>query len=75
MHYVRVTRTNYRGYVEFQYAIDDPTLYLEMILPQTAFAEFCAQHEVVFLNAAQGEQIDRDRRKWYDGSAAVAVGD
>lgn len=50
-HYVRVTRHDHRGYTEFQYAIGDPALYLEMILPPPAFAEFCARHAVVRLDA------------------------
>lgn len=52
-HYVRVTRTDRRGYVEFQYAIGDPALYLEMILPAAAFAEFCARHQAVRLPALE----------------------
>ncbi len=52
-HYVRVTRTDRRGYVEFQYAIGDPALYLEMILPAAAFAEFCARHRAVRLPALE----------------------
>lgn len=50
-HYVRVTRTDKPGYVEFQYAIGDPTLHLDMILPCEAFTEFCARHAVVRLPA------------------------
>ena len=52
-HYVRVTRTDRQGYVEFQYAIGDPALHLDMILPPAAFAEFCARHQVVRLPALE----------------------
>lgn len=57
-HYVRVTRDNHRGYVEFQFSIGDPSLYLEMTLPPPAFAEFCARHAVLHLTAAQAAAVD-----------------
>lgn len=52
-HYLRVTHTDRRDYVEFQYAIGDPALHLDMILPPAAFAEFCARHQVVRLPALE----------------------
>lgn len=48
-HYVRVTRTDRQGYVQFEYAIGDPSLHLDMILPPAAFREFCARHRVTRL--------------------------
>lgn len=48
-HFVRVTRTDRQGYVEFEYAIGDPSLHLDMILPAAAFREFCARHRVIRL--------------------------
>lgn len=68
--YVRVTGEARGGFVEFQFAIGDPTLYLDMILPPAAFAEFCATNKVVRLSAEQGSMVDRDRRKWRGGDAA-----
>jgi phenol hydroxylase P0 protein len=47
--YVRVTGFNPHGFVEFQFSIGDPALYLEMILPPTAFEEFCAMQRAVRL--------------------------
>jgi len=56
--YVRVTAPDHRGFVEFQFSIGDPCLYLEMTLPPAAFAEFCARHQVVHLSAAQAAAVD-----------------
>jgi phenol/toluene 2-monooxygenase (NADH) P0/A0 len=64
--YVRITHHR-RGFVEFQFSIGDPTLYLEMILPQAAFDEFCITNKAVRLSHEQGSMVDRDRRKWRDG--------
>ena len=65
--YVRVTEQVRSDFVEFQFSIGDPTLYLEMILPPAAFAEFCATNQVIYLNAEQGRMVDADRQKWRVG--------
>jgi len=67
--YVRVIGEARSGFVEFQFSIGDPTLYLEMILPRIAFDEFCATNQVVHLNAEQGRMVDADRAKWREGKA------
>lgn len=43
--YVRVTRADHRGYVEFEFMVGDDGPTLEMILPPRAFAEYCATHD------------------------------
>ncbi|MGD9600938.1 MAG: phenol hydroxylase subunit [Gammaproteobacteria bacterium] len=65
--FVRITGEARGGFVEFQFSIGDPTLYLEMILPRAAFEEFCAAQRVVHLSAEQGRIVDADRAKWRDG--------
>ncbi len=47
--YVQVTSRDRPGFVEFRFAIGDPELYLEMILPDRAFAEFCRFNQAVLL--------------------------
>ena len=69
--YVRVTSEARSGFVEFQFSIGDPTLYLEMILPKAAYAEFCATNQVVHLNADQGRMVDADRVKWREGKTEL----
>lgn len=67
--YVRVTGEARGGFIEFQFSIGDPTLYLEMILPEAAFREFCATNKAVHLNPEQGRMVDADRAKWREGKA------
>ncbi len=62
--FVHVTSLARPGYVEFRFAIGDPTLYLEMILPQTAFDEFCVTQRAVRLTAAEAATVEQDRGKW-----------
>ncbi len=64
--FVRVTSSARDGYVEFQFSIGDPTLALDMILPRSAFAEFCAAQKAVLLDGHEGE--DRSAR---NGDAAT----
>ncbi len=66
--YVRVTRADHHGYIEFQFAIGDPDLYLEMTLPPVAFAEFCARHQVLHLTPDQADAVDIAARRWYAGA-------
>lgn len=68
-HFVRVTCTDHHGFTEFQYAIGDPTLYLEMTLPPAAFAEFCARHSVTHLTPAQAAAVDAAACRWHAGDA------
>ncbi|HEY0832364.1 MAG TPA: phenol hydroxylase subunit [Azospirillum sp.] len=44
--FVRVTRERPNGLVEFDFAIGDPDLFLEMILTREAFTEFCIANKV-----------------------------
>lgn len=68
--YVRITGVTRGGFVEFQFSIGDPTLYLEMILPKSAFDRFCAEQDAVHLSSAQAAAVDADRPKWHDGREA-----
>ena len=68
--YVRITGITRGGFVEFQFSIGDPTLYLEMILPKQAFDLFCEEQGAVHLSGTQAAAVDADRQKWSEGHAA-----
>ena len=65
--YVRITGITSGGFVEFQFSIGDPTLFLEMILPKQAYDLFCAEQAAVHLSGAQARAVDADCRKWRYG--------
>lgn len=65
--YVRVTDSREDGFVEFDFSLGDPDLYVELILPRPAFEEFCRANAVAFLSDAQAAALDADRRKWREG--------
>jgi phenol hydroxylase P0 protein len=66
-HYVRVTGMLKAKYVEFDFSIGDPTLYVELVLPFDQFNSFCDKHKVKKLTAEQEVQVDLDRLKWRYG--------
>lgn len=63
-HRVRVTNADRHGFVEFQFSMGDPALYLEMTLPAAAFTEFCTRHGAIPLSAAQARAVDRYHQRW-----------
>jgi phenol hydroxylase P0 protein len=73
--FVRRTGVNRHGMIEFDFSIGDPSLYVEMILPEQAFAEFCAHNKVQFLTQEQAAAIDADREKWRTGEKAEDGGE
>lgn len=64
--YVRI-RNRVRGFVEFDFAIDDPRLYIELVLPNKAFDDFCVKNRVTHMTAEQAQAVDMDMQKWRYG--------
>ena len=52
--YVRVTHVRPEGLVEFDFAIGEPDLVVEMILTPEAFQEFCENNAVIVLPPDEG---------------------
>ena len=69
--YVRITSGDRPGFVEFHFSLDDPTLYLEMILPTEAFTEFCRDNQVTFLSDEEAEAVAQQQVKWRYGEAGA----
>lgn len=52
------------GFVEFDFAIGSPELYIELILNKAAFEEFCETNKVQQLSDEDAAQIDAYRERW-----------
>ncbi|OWW20255.1 phenol hydroxylase subunit [Noviherbaspirillum denitrificans] len=50
--FVRVIEKRDNGMVEFEFAIGEPELFVELLLPGHAFAEFCSANAVTVLDGA-----------------------
>lgn len=65
--YVRVIETRGNGMVEFEFAIGEPELFVELLLPAPAFAEFCAANAVTMLGKpepAVTAEADSEAAQW-----------
>jgi len=54
--YVRVCKQRPDGFVEFEFAIGDPDLCIELLLPANAFHEFCLANDVIVLEPAAEQE-------------------
>ena len=45
--FIRIVQEHRGGMVEFEFAIGEPELFVEMIMPYPQFQEFCAMQAVV----------------------------
>ena len=48
--WVRVLRKTANGFIEFEFYVSDADLYVELILPEPAFQEFCTNNKVTFVD-------------------------
>ncbi|AOA58824.1 phenol hydroxylase subunit [Acinetobacter larvae] len=72
--YIRVTGDLDAEFVEFDFAIHDPTLYVELVLPQQAFRQFCETNQVVAMTEQQQAINDAEEDKWRYGIENTLVG-
>ena len=60
--FVRLVERRADGFVEFEFAIGDPELYAELLLPAEAYESFCQVNGVIFLepreSAGEGDAGD-----------------
>lgn len=65
--YIRITGDRNAKFVEFDFAIQDPTLFVELVLPQQAFQHFCEVNHVIEMTAEQQAWNDAQEDKWRYG--------
>lgn len=61
--FVRLVERRPNGLVEFEFSIADPELFVEMLLPEAAYEEFCQTNQVIFLEGERtqdGKPTDWD---------------
>ncbi|MGY2402207.1 phenol hydroxylase subunit [Pseudomonas sp. SDO5271_S396] len=70
--YVRVRSEPNAHFVEFDFAIGFPELFVELVLPPQAFRQFCADNQVQAMDAQMCEALEADARKWRYGDTRDA---
>ncbi|MCE2030092.1 phenol hydroxylase subunit [Sessilibacter corallicola] len=69
--YVRVRSDPDAKFVEFDFAIGDPNLYVELIMPRVVFDFFCEKNSVTFMTEEQAEAVDEAMKKWRYGEQTL----
>ena len=69
--YIRVRSPENARFVEFDFAIGDPSLFVELIMPPPVFAEFCRNNRVVAMTAEQMAAVDVELEKWRYGEETL----
>lgn len=67
--YVRIRGVINDKFVEFDFAIGDPSLYVELVLPKAAFNAFCEHNQVEMMTSEQSDAVDADMEKWRYGES------
>ncbi|MBS1191409.1 MAG: lapK [Rhodocyclaceae bacterium] len=62
--FVRLRGERANGFVEFDFAIGEPEIFIEMILGREAFAEFCAANRVEMLPAQEADAVKDSDWGW-----------
>lgn len=69
--YIRVRSEPDARFVEFDFAIGDPSLFVELVMPRIAFDQFCASNNVVHMTAEQIAEVDAEMEKWRYGDETL----
>lgn len=69
--YVRVRSAKEARFVEFDFAIGDPSLFVELVMPQGAFEHFCQKNDVVHMTDEQMQAVDAEMEKWRYGEETL----
>lgn len=60
--FIRVRNRRANGLVQFDFAIGAPEIFVELLMPQAAFDEFCAANGVIDITGLPIEQDDFEVR-------------
>lgn len=44
--FIRIVHEHGNGMVEFEFAVGEPEMFVEMVMPRPEFDDFCAMHQV-----------------------------
>lgn len=65
--YIRIRSNPDARFVEFDFAINDPSLFVELIMPKSCFETFCEHNQVIHMSEEQSAQNDKEAAKWRYG--------
>jgi phenol/toluene 2-monooxygenase (NADH) P0/A0 len=69
--YVRFRELRPDGFVEFDFAIGDPELSVELVMLLKDYQAFCLKNNVTYLTREQGKALDSEQSKWRFGAPGI----
>lgn len=72
-YFVRLLGTKRDTFVEFEFAIDDPELAVELVMPFGEFMEFCRRYGVEFLEPTPPAATAFEKLCWKNGDPDASV--
>jgi len=66
-YFVRITAIRKKKFVEFNFSINEPEMFVELILSFDQYKLFCEKYQVETLTPAQEARVDADSLKWRYG--------
>ncbi|MEI8168638.1 MAG: phenol hydroxylase subunit [Rhodoferax sp.] len=71
--FVRIRGERGNGFVEFDFAIGEPEVFVELILGRVAFAEFCVTNKVELLPPSEATSSDDGEKSDWEWRLADAT--
>ncbi|MDX9960507.1 MAG: phenol hydroxylase subunit [Aliarcobacter sp.] len=65
--FVQIIKIRDDGFVEFNFAVSEAVMNVELLLPYKAFIEFCHNNRVSFFSKEQEDEILLDNETWKYG--------
>jgi len=62
--FVRIIQVHTTGLVEFEFAVGEPELFVELLMAQSAFDEFCTMHAVTPTTGHLAQVPNTDTQEW-----------
>ena len=62
--FVRIIETHANGLVEFEFAVGEPGLFVELLMAQAPFDEFCAMHGVMPTQGRLASTQSPEEQEW-----------
>jgi phenol hydroxylase P0 protein len=69
--FVKVKGTRLGRFIEFEFSINDEDLTIELILPVSAFREFCEAQNATILPSDPSAEVDAERAAWRAGQPGL----
>lgn len=65
--FIQIIEIRKDGFVEFNFAVGEAVMNVELLLPYKAFIEFCHNNRVSFFSEEQEKEILHDNEIWKYG--------